>query len=98
MKNSKIYWIISMVVIILSIVTLLLMVIGKKTIITCSFFIFELFSLLLVGNVASYLTTYLSQRKQLKKKNIIFTCIFLIINIMSLLIYLYFITISYLFN
>ncbi len=98
MKNYKIYWIISMVVIILSIVSLLQMVIGKKTIITCSFFIFGLFSMLLVGNIASYLTTYWSQRKQLKKKDIISTCIFLIINIISLLIYLYFITISYLFN
>jgi hypothetical protein len=74
------------------------MVIGKKTIIACSFFIYELFMMLLVGNVASYLTTYWSQRKELKKKDMLYICIFLIINIISLLIYFYFITISYLIN
>lgn len=74
------------------------MVIGKKTIIACSFFIYELFLMLLVGNAASYLTTYWSQRNELKKKDMFYIYIFLIINLISILIYLYFITLSYLFN
>lgn len=98
MKNNKLYYGISLITIILSIVTLLLMVTGEETVLACSFFMYLLFILLLTANLASYLTVLWYQRKQLIRRDLIYTCVFLVANMSFMFLYFYLITLFYFFN
>lgn len=98
MKNYKLHFSTSVVTILLSVVTLLLMVTGEETVLTCSFFLYLLFIMLLTANVASYITVLWYQRKQLKRRDLIYTCIFLVANIFFIFLYFYLITLFYFFN
>ena len=98
MKNHKLHFCTSIVTTLLSVVTLLLMVTGEETVLACSFFMYLLFILLLTANLASYLTVLWYQRKQLKRRDLIYTCVFLVANISFMFLYFYLITIFYFFN
>jgi hypothetical protein len=98
LNKHKLHFCTSMVTILLSIVTLLLMVTGEETILTCSFFLYVLFIMLLTANLASYVTVLWCHRKQLKRRDLIYTCVFLVVNMLFLLLYLYLITLFYFFN
>lgn len=98
MKNYKLHFCTSVVTILLSVVTLILMVTGEETVLKCSFFLYLLFIMLLTANVASYLTVLWYQRKLLKRRDLIYTCVFLVTNMFFMFLYFYLITLFYFFN
>lgn len=98
MKNHKLHFCASVVTILLSGVTLLLMVTGEETVLACSFFMYLFFIMLLTANVASYVTVLWYQRKQLKRRDLIYNCVFLVANMFFMLLYFYIITLIYFFN